>query len=200
MKKFFKTGKKSRLNISAIIICAVLACSLLASFFTMGLGFMTDNFTKDDPTTWFDRDLNEDNLLNRDVYYDELVSEAKGGLKINWKDDGSIVLFGVQEADDDDEDFYRVEFASVTLAPGVYKLSTGNDNADADTFGIHYTYSKDGTVIQDYLGSETETITVTSETVLRLSVFAKEGERFFGIQSYIRPILVPETAEVEFYK
>ena len=203
MKKFFKFRKKNTGVLLSIIICAVLACSLLASFFTMCFGFMTDNYTKDDPSTWFERELNEDNILKRDIYHDELVSESKGGLKLNWKDDGSVIIFGIQESDKDDDDFYRVEFASVTLAPGVYKLSTGNKNADSKSFGIFYSYANSGNIIQNYVGSETETITITEsmgDTVVRLSVFVAEDERFFGIQSYVRPILVPEASSVDFYK
>ena len=54
MKKKFRSGngKRSRYNVIAVIVCSVLCCSLLASIFTMALGFMTDNFTKDDPSSW----------------------------------------------------------------------------------------------------------------------------------------------------
>lgn len=87
----------------------------------------------------FKKDLNPDNLLKYESYYDnqKKLKETEHGLKVSFKDDGSIVLRGKHDDPDLTENQrYENYFTSVILNAGVYTLSAGNEDANEDSFGV----------------------------------------------------------------
>ena len=200
MKKNFKDNKKrmSPGNIAVIIICAVLASSALLA----GVGFISKGFTNTDVGSWFERELNEDNLIKRSDYNKQLPDELDNGLKINWKDDGSIVLRGkVNDTSiDDEQDPAALPFTSVTLQGGkVYTISTDNKNCSEKTFGLLVQYDD----VTERVGANEFVIDLSEKegyTNVVLSIFYENDVTYFGINSYIRPVLIREGSTGGFYK
>ena len=200
MSKKFKENKKKMSfgNIAVIIICVVLACSALLA----GVGFMSKGFTNTDVSSWFERELNEDNLIKKSNYDKQLPDDLANGLNINWKDDGSIVLTG--KVDDttlnDEQDPDPIPFTSVTLRGGkVYTLSTSNKNCSEKTFGIEVKYDD----VVHRVGADEYIIDLSEKedyTEVCLSIFYENDVTYFGINSYIRPVLIPEGSTGGFYK
>lgn len=204
MKKNYNNTKRMSLsNFAVIMICAVLAASALLA----GVGFLSKGFTNTDVQSWFERELNEDNLIKKADYDDDISKELDNGLKLDVKDSGEIVLRGKVEdktinAEQDPEPY---AFASVTVDGGkVYTLSTGNKNCSKDTFGLEVVYiDANGESQTVRVGSDPHVIDLTGkeeQTTFTLKIFYENNVTYFGINSYIRPVLVEGETAGEFYK
>ena len=190
-------------NLAVIIVCAVLAAStLLAS-----VGFLSKGFTNTDVTSWFERELNPDNLIKEENYVDNLDDELENGLKINYKDSGEIVLFG--KVDDDnitgDQQPDPIPFVSVTVDPGkVYTLSSGNKHCDEKTFGLLCEWiDANGEKVSGKAADDALKIDLTECTeavTLTISFYYENDVTYFGINSYLRPTLVEGESAGDFYK
>ena len=195
-------GGRRKISLGAIV-AIMLAGVVLTSALTAGLGFASKSFIEKDLGAWFQRELNEDNLVKADDYVN-IIEETDKGLKINVKDDGSIYLTGCQDekAEDPADQYHDVKIVDVTVEPGKYVLSSGNEKADKDTFGIQYDYIDTNDAKQTgWVFGESKVLEFTETTTVTLSIAVVRGERFFGIMSYLRPVLVPEgTANTDFYK
>lgn len=194
MKKNSKENKKrlSLGNVVAIILCGVLAASALLA----GVGFMSKGFTNTDVGSWFERDLNEKNLVKVEDYNDNLANELSNGLKINWKDDGTIVLSGKVDdktkTDDQTPEVYT--FTSVNLKGGkIYNVSCDNKFCSKSTYGLFVDYiDSNGLKVAQEVDSNGLVIDLTDsgDTVVKLSFFYENDVTYYGINSYIRPVLV----------
>lgn len=190
-------------NLAVIIVCAVLAAStLLAS-----LGFLLKGFTNRDVTSWFERELNPDNLIKEENYVDNLADELKNGLKVNYKDSGEIVLYG--KVDDDtktgDQQPDPITFVSVTVDPGkVYTLSSGNKNSSEKTFGLQCEWvDANGEKVSAKAADDALKIDLTKHTevvTLTISFYYENDVTYLGIFSYLRPTLVVGESAGDFYK
>jgi hypothetical protein len=190
-------------NLAVIIFCAVLAASaLLAS-----VAFLSKGFTNTDVTSWFERELNPDNLIKEENYVDNLEDELENGLKINYKDSGEIVLYG--KVDDDsitgDQTPDPITFVSVTVDPGkVYTLSSGNKNASEKTFGLQCEWvDANGEKVSAKAADDALKIDLTKHTeavTLTISFYYENDVTYFGINSYLRPTLVVGESAGDFYK
>ncbi len=190
-------------HLAVIIICAVLAASaLLAS-----VGFLSKGFTNTDVGSWFERELNPDNLIKEENYSSNLEDELDNGLRINWKDSGEIVLYG--KVDDDnvtgDQTPDAIPFVSVTVDPGkVYTLSSGNKNADEKTFGLLCEWNDTtGENVSAKAADDALKIDLTEYTeavTLTISIYYENDVTYFGLNSYLRPCLVEGEEAGDFYK
>ena len=182
-----------------IVAVSLAVCTLFGALFA-GASFMTDGFTKMDPSEWFERDINPDNLIKRDDYVEALPEETEGGLSLDWRKNGSVRISGKLEESNPSDSFYRVVFTDVTLPAGKYTLSCGNDKANTNTFGLRMEYNLGAEKQSIDVGAEDFTFELDSETTVVLSIFVAKNERFYGINSFINPILVSEGQTVSFYK
>ena len=195
--------KNSFINIAIIVVCAVLAGSaLLAS-----VGFLSKGFTNTDVTSWFEKELNPDNLIKEADYVSNLDDELDNGLKINWKDDGEIVLYGKidDETKTGDQIPDPVTFVSVTVDPGkVYTLSSGNKSCDESTFGLLVEWNDaDGNKQSAKAADDALKLDFTENTeavTLTISFYYENDTIYFGLNSYLRPVLVEGETAGEFYK
>lgn len=205
MKKNFKENTKrlSLGNVVAIILCGVLAASALLA----GVGFMSKGFTNTDVGSWFERELNADNLIKKEDYNDKLPSELDNGLKINWKDDGSIVLSGKvdDKSIDAEQDPAPVAFTSVTLQGGkVYNITPDNKSCTKDGFGLMISYvDANGINVTnqkvDGDGAVIDLSAKNGSTNVTISFYYENDVTYFGITSYIRPVLVEDGSVSSFY-
>ena len=205
MKKNFKNNTKrmSLSNLAVIVICSVLAASALLA----GVGFLSKGFTNTDVHSWFERELNEDNLIKEENYASNLDDELENGLKINWKDNGEIVLLGKVDDENKTKDQAPdpISFVSVTLDPGkVYTLSSGNKHADKKTFGLLCEWNDaSGQKVDGKAAGDALTIDLSEHTeavTLTISIYYENNVTYFGINSYLRPCLVEGDAAGDFYK
>jgi len=151
------------------------------------------------PTEWFEKDVNPDNLIVEKNYADNLIKETSKGLKVKWNDDGSFVLSGKHEDDNlANAALYESDsFVTVTLVPGDYVLSTGNENADVEKFGLVVRGYGDAA---EYVGNKPLKMHVEEATTISVSFFVKNNLRLWGFNSKILPTLVAGTEAGEFYK
>ena len=169
-ENYEKRKKKSRAKKILMIVCA-----FLAGLFVMGsVSALTAEKT-----------LNPDNLIKVENYFDNLMSDSEKGLKVKWKDDGRFVLSGKHsDADIADNSLYTVAFTSVTLNPGVYTLSTGNDKCDDDTYGLYYIKNGESPV---YVQEKTS-ISIDSITPVEIGFYVKNNYNI--IYAEFAPVLV----------
>ena len=185
------------------VVAIVVAAGLFFTAAISGFAYMSDGFTNMDPTTWFERELNPDNLIKKENYSkqfpDKLPDEKKGDLEFKIKDDGTIVLKGqYKDADASDNHNQIWALTSVTLSAGEYTLSMGNtENNEEGLFGL---VAEIGGKAPEYVGATDLKFEVTEETTVTISVYVNNDNRFFGIHSYIRPILVGKDAKVQYFK
>lgn len=204
MKKNFKENKKkvSLANVAVIIICAVLASSAALA----GLGFMSKGFTNTDVGSWFERELNPDNLILKEDYNKKLPERLDNGLNLNWKDDGSIVLTGKVEDKtiNAEQDPAPISFTTVELEGGkVYNIYNDNEKSSEKTFGLQATYLIDGEMLVENVGNAPLVIDLTDVSGIvsvDLAIFYENNVTYFGINSYIRPVVVVDGAASGFYK
>ena len=204
MRKFKKNYKKiSVKNAVVIIVCVIMACSALLA----GLGFMSKGFVNGDVGSWLQRDLNTDNLIKYEDYNDKLADELDNGLKITWRDDGSILLRG--NVDDDsingEQDPVPYAFTNVILEGGkVYTISPDNDKCTKSTFGLMVDYTDaNGIVVSEKVDADGFVIDLTEksdDTVVTISFYYENDVTYYGINSYIRPVLVEGDTAASFYK
>lgn len=194
-----RSSKPSWGGVVAIVVAALL-------FFTASvsaLAFVSDGFTKTDPTTWFERELNPDNYIKRENYSDQfpdkLANADKGDLTFNIKDDGTIVLKG-EYNDSTAANDYNCSWllTAVTLPAGEYTLSMGNTKHNEE--GLFGLMAEIGGRAPEYVGETDFKFTLTEETNVNIYVYVDNCNKFYGINSYIRPILVAKDVAVEYYK
>ena len=141
------------------------------------------------------RDVNPDNLIVEKNYFNNLLDESDGGLKVNWKDDGTFVLYGKHEDKSlADAALFKSDFTSVTLEAGTYTISTGNDHADQEKFGLYVQYGSN----IEYVTDEHVTFTLTEDTVVIVGFFVKNN--YTCLFHKIAPVLVEGSEAAEFYK
>ena len=167
--------KRKRKGRAKKIICLV--CAFLAGLMVMsGVSALTT-----------EKQLNPNNLLNKkDNYVTALLEETDKGLKIDWTDNGSFVLSG--KHDDDNEannSMYRFAFAEIELEPGTYTLSHGNKKASDETYGLYVQY--DGMIKHNVYGSST-TFELDKDTTVIIGFAVKNKINI--IYAKFEPVLV----------
>ena len=185
-------------TLAAILVCAILGSSALLA----GVGFMSKGFTNTDVGSWFQVDANENNLLKVEDYVEDIDKDLENGLKIDVKDNGKIVLSGTVKDDTitGDQSPTPLPFASITLDAGkVYNLSSGNQSADKNTFGMLVEWlDADGVKTSVKVGGDDYILDLTEyeePVTLTLSIYYENNTMYFGIFSYLMPeIVVSETA------
>ena len=199
-----ENGTKRRTNLAAIIVAAALATTFLTTAAVSGIAFASKGFNNGNVETWFEREVNEENLIKVGEYSKSLPTEVgkDGELKLTKKDDGTLLLKGeFNDASQTEKAVHPIPFVSVTVEPGTYVISSGNKHADKDTFYLQYEYLKDGEMQTNSVYGEDVKVEFTEQTTVTFSIAVMNGESFFGILSYLRPVLVPDgVANTGFYK
>ena len=190
-------------NLAVILVCAIFAGSALLA----AVGFMSKGFTNTDVGSWFEKELNPDNLIKKENYNSKLDDELENGLKIKWKDNGEIVLSG--KVDDTkitgEQSPAPYPFTSVTVEPGeVYTISSGNKSCDEKTFGLFVEWKDSDGVTQSVKVADDavklDFSDYEEEVTLTISIYYQNDVTYFGLQSYLRPVLVEGDTAGEFYK
>ena len=138
----------------------------------------------------------------------KLDDKLDNGLKLDWKDDGRVVLSGKVEDDtktgDQMPDPYA--FVSVTLDAGeVYMISTGNNLCSEKTFGLYVEYNDSTGAAADpvFVGGDAVKLDFSEYTepvTLTISIFYENDHYYFPLTSVIKPTLVKGETAGEFYK
>lgn len=133
-----------------------------------------------------EKELNEDNLIKADNYFENLVEETDGGLKIKWKDDGRFVLTG-KHSDDNiaNNALYSVAFTTVTLNEGTYTFTPGNDNCGDETYGMYYKINGGEPV---YVFANKAVITVESTSAVEFGFYIKNN--YHILYAEFAPVIV----------
>ena len=176
IKRFFT---KNKIVKWICVILAIVACGACFSA-------VTDNFKKE---------VNENNLIK----YNEYTTAAKteefaNGLKAKWNEDGTIVLYG-KAYDENVSGNYLHEhvFMTLTLQPGTYTFTSGNDNCSEDTY---HTFVKVGT--QYYRGfKDTKSIVITEECTVAVGFAVKNDYRI--AYAKLAPVLVAGAEAQDFF-
>ncbi len=165
-------------NIAKIVVASICA-------FAIGIGVAALTAPKD---------LNDKNLLKYENYVNKL-EESAGGLKIDWKEDGRIVLSGKHASDNTiNNSKFTNPFVSVTLTEGTYQISSGNKHASPGTYGLYYVLNGE----RHEVCKNVDTFTVTGSTVIEVGYFVKNNE--FILYAELEPVLVAKGDSVEFFK
>ncbi len=140
------------------------------------------------------KDLNEKNLLKYENYVNKL-EESAGGLKIDWKEDGRIVLSGKHASDDTTNNSkFTSPFVSVALTEGTYQISSGNKHASSNTYGLYYVLNGE----YHEVCKNVDMFTVAGATVIEIGFFVKNNE--FILHAKFKPVLVAKGDSTEFFK
>ena len=199
-----KEKTKSNKSVGKIIVM-ILALTMLAGAVMTGFAYCNKN-AAEGKFNIFGKDLNENNLIKRENYHDALLQNADCGINMKWKDDGHIVLSGKVKAEDEApiNEYFKHHFTTLELAPGIYTLSTGNDNVKKDSYGIYYEYFDNNAIrCTGYVSSKEAVLDLSQAgpcTMLKLYVFVKSDVRLMGWQSKIYPTLVEGQEPGQFYK
>ena len=86
-----KKEKTKSKNGVARIVCIILACCMLIGAIMSGLAFCSKH-TTEGKFGIFGKKVNEDNLIKREDYYENLLGEANCGITFNWKEDRKSVV------------------------------------------------------------------------------------------------------------
>lgn len=182
-ESYEKRKKKSRAKKILMIVCA-----FLAGLFVMGsVSALTAEKT-----------LNPDNLLvKKDTYITNLLKETDKGLRIDWKDDGAFVLSG-KHADDNEANnaMYMYEFATLELEPGKYTISSGNDKANAETYGMFVKY--DGQIKHNVYG-DAVTFDIDGEETKTVIIGFSVKNQYRILYAKFEPVLVKGDKAGSFY-
>ena len=172
------------------VAAIVLAGVILSAVLTAGIGFLSKGYTDNNVKGWFES-TNEKNLINPEKdYMSKLPPTTEKGLKLDWKDNGKVVLTGSHNDGDQTSEYnHPIPFANVTVEAGTYILSTGNKYCGEKTFGLKYEYIKDGETVVGYVADKPLTLEFDQDTTIKLSIYVRNGEKFYGIFSYIIPTL-----------
>lgn len=157
-KRYSKSSKGKRLGKTiAMFLAGVLLCTGLVT----AIGGLTSGFDNMNPTTWFEKDANPDNLIKVDDNYIVTQNTNRGvKIKVNEKN-GEIKLKGEATS------AHEVTVQTVSLLPGTYKLSGMKDvNLDECYLGVEV----DGTrYLANVEGRDTFTVSVVTDVSVYIS-------------------------------
>ena len=183
MSKFNKRMPRWANNL-CIVLVAVLCCGVL--------GGLSGGFSNWDVKTWFDKEVNPDNLLKVGEYSLE-STEGKIGIDVKVDEKGVIKLSGKATAD------FEEDVVTLKLNPGTYTL--GGCESTINKSGLKISYNG----IEHYAGidddEEGATFTITEEmgsVSATVFVFVADGERAPLLP--IKPTLAKGEEEISFYK
>ena len=161
------------------IIVLVLAVAGIAS-----LAVWTEGFT-----AWDIKELNEDNLIVVDNYFDGLDDEREDGLTVEVDEDGVITVEGENEGTTD----IKIAVASVTLEAGEYTFAS---HAKGTSNKTYYMSLEAGTLV--IIGDEGEdsTFEIDTRTTFTLYFVVCAGEE---IDATFKPVLVEGDKEGSFF-
>ena len=186
-KKYSKNSKGKRIGKTiAMFLAGVLLCTGLVT----AIGGLTSGFDNMNPTSWFEKDVNPDNLIKADAE-DYISSQTLlSGVKIDVKENGAIKLTG--EA----TQAGSVQVAAVELQPGKYTIS-GLKDASSTKFALIVKYG-DGDVA--FAGLESQTFEVTQAETVTVHIQWLEDYDFGSvIGTEVKPVLVSGTEAGSFY-
>ena len=176
------TSRKKRRRLSGKSIVTMVICCVLALLAVVGA-----------VAVFKPKPLNPDNLLKYENY-SNMLTESTEGLKVKWDDDGSFTLSGKHKSDNTlNNSKYTNPFASVTLMPGKYLISSGNDKCDSESYGLYYRYN--GNYVEVY-GDVVE-LPIGELTVVEIGFFVKNNKNI--IYADFEPVLVPDGASTSFH-
>ena len=168
----------------ATVLVVVICCGVL--------GGLSDGFTNFDVATWFNKEVNPDNLLQYKLY-DLEDTKTDYGVDIKVKDDGRITLSGT--ASGDVTELIQV----VELEPGE-TYTIGGCDADLGKYGIYVEVNG----VKHYAGSEDDatgaTFTVAdgaANVSASVYVFVKEDT---WVLTTLKPTLAQGEKEIDFYE
>ena len=185
MKKRYEnqnTGRKKRRRLSEKSIALMIVAVFLALLAVVGL-----------VAVFAPKETNPDNLLQY-KNYSNMLEESTEGLKVKWDDDGSFTLSGEHKSQDTQNNSkFLSPFASVLLEPGKYFLSSGNERADHDTYGLYFI--KDGQYHE--VCADVAEIDIEAATIIQVGFFVKNNK--YIIYADFEPVLVPDGSSTSFY-
>ena len=176
-KDYSKSSKGKRFGkLAAVFAAGVLVCTLLVTC----VGAFTGGFKEMNPSTWFEREPNSDNLIKVDSE-DYICSQALiSGVKIDVKDNGVIKVYG------ETTQAGSVQIASVKLQPGKYTISGLKDPSSTKcALAVHY---GNGDVAMSGLGSQTFEITQEQTVTVHLKWTEDYDFGVFGTE--VKPVIV----------
>lgn len=192
MSNQYHGSNKSKRGWRMVGICAL--CTCLAILGASLVGFISGGFSKKDPTTWFNREVNQNNLLIG-KYNTDLPSASGYGVDIQWEKNGIVKLDGTHsDASLQKQQEVKITFASLILKAGTYTIS-GYSKAQKNTCGVcvdvnNNTYYGD-------ISSGSGTFTLESDATVVVSVYFANDVRLRNVE--IRPVLVSGSNAGNFY-
>lgn len=187
-KRYSKSSKgKRRGKVIAMFIAGVLLCT----GFVTAIGGITNGFDNMNPTSWFEKQANPDNLIKVDAE-DYISSQTLlSGVEIDVKDNGVIKVTG--EA----SQAGSVQIASVQLEPGTYTIS-GLKDASSTKCALVVKYGN-GDVA--FAGLESQTFVIAQAETVTVHLNWTEGYDFGKvIGTEVKPVLVSGAEAGSFFK
>ncbi len=181
-KKYSKNSKGKRVGKT---IAMFLAGLLLGMGLVTAIGGLTSGYDNMNPTTWFEKEPNPDNLIKVDDNY-IVTQDTNRGVKIKVNENnGEIKLTGTATS------AHEVTVQTVSLKPGTYKLS-GMKNVNLDKCYLGCVVN--GVAYKANV-ADNDTFTVSEVTDVRLYISWVDKHDFglFGMK--VLPELVAVTAE-----
>lgn len=172
--------KKRTLRNIAIGVCICFAATFGASL----VGFATNGFTEKDPTVWFEKQLNPDNLIKVDDYLIEDGQDDGNGVKVKIDENGVIKLNGTAQKD------VEYHLCDVVLEPGEYTISGIKSDVKS---GLKVT----GANLEAKAGTSGATFTVEYVQTVSISIYVAEDT--FSFNRTIEPCLVSGDAAGSIY-
>ena len=197
MKKFIRNNP-----VVFAIICGLIVVVLVA-----GLGKLTDGFNNFDPSTFFVRDLNEENLLFNTYENFESYNHPSG---INFKNkNGVIQMNGTIKEKDGAVDVERI-LTKIELQPGTYTYTCFEkptmtsyysyiryDDENGADHVVFADFSNSNIVMEDVTVDGYKTFTLDKVTEVEIVLVACVGADI-DVNAY--PCLVSGTESGDFFK
>lgn len=175
-RRNYSNNKENRRKKSKAKKWITIVCAFLAGLCVMGA---VSSITAE-------KDLNPDNLIKVENYFENLPEKTDGGLEIDWKEDGRFVLSG-KHSDDDiaNNALYTLAFTNVTLNEGVYTFTPGNYKCDDETYGMYYIINGETPV---YVFDDETTIHIDGTSTVEFGFCVKNN--YYILYAEFAPVLV----------
>lgn len=187
MSNQYHGSNKSKRGWRMVGICAL--CTCLAILGASLVGFISGGFSEKNPTNWFDKDRNPDNLLKVNDTYVK-THNTNRGIDVKVDKNGVIKMSGKATS----ASSFTVQ--TVTLSAGTYTIS-GLANPNIDEFSMYAIYSESGD--RAYADTESATFTISEETSVQVVISWAKDYKISLANQTIKPVLVKGETAGEFY-
>ena len=151
------------------------------------LGSLTTGFTDWNASSWFDKEVNEENLIKVDDY---LLKSKKPGNGLEFKVDDYGVIKVTGKASEE----YVAEVTTLTLQADEYTIGGYESNANSATLRVKLASG------EIYVaGTESATFTVSQATTATVEIVIAKDVNFI-VASTFCPTLAVGDEEIDFFK